>query len=212
MLDAASATGAAAGAEQKSSQPIPSRCQPKPPDAFPLLPRPPVVAILGHVDHGKTTLLDAIRRTRVAQREAGGITQSLGVHTIEVESAYAEAGVERGPAAPLASGRKELKRSKKAGKKARGGPVGGGLCPSPRSAGTVATITFIDTPGHAAFARMRSRGALATDVAALVVAADAGVQAQTVEALELLRTSRVPYFVAITKTDLPGASAAAVRA
>jgi translation initiation factor IF-2 len=117
--------------------------------------RPPIVTVLGHVDHGKTTLLDAIRKTSVAAREAGGITQSIGA-SIAVT---------------------------KEGKK----------------------ITFIDTPGHAAFGKMRSRGAKVADIAILVIAAEEGVKPQTLEALQLIKEAEIPFIVAITKIDLPSA-------
>ncbi len=114
------------------------------------LKRPPVVVVVGHVDHGKTSLLDYIRKSNVAAKEAGGITQSVGAYEIEHE------------------GRK---------------------------------ITFIDTPGHEAFSKMRVRGANVADVAILVVAADEGVKPQTKEALKALLVSETPYVVALTKTD-----------
>ena len=118
-------------------------------------PRPPIVTILGHVDHGKTSLLDAIRETNVVAGEAGGITQHIGAYQIE-----------------------------------RGGSA----------------ITFIDTPGHAAFTAMRARGAQITDIAVVVVAADDGVMPQSIEAISHVRAAEVPMIIAINKTDLPAAN------
>ncbi len=122
--------------------------------------RPPVITIMGHVDHGKSTLLDYIRKTSIVESEAGGITQSL--------SAY------------------EVHHKDKDGNEKR--------------------ITFIDTPGHAAFSQMRSRGANVADIAILVVSAEDGVKQQTKEALSSIKEAGVPYIVAINKIDLPGAN------
>ncbi len=120
-----------------------------------LVSRIPVVGVLGHIDHGKTTLLDAIRHSHLQEREAGGITQHIGAYLIDHKGQR---------------------------------------------------ITFIDTPGHAAFSQMRARGARITDLVVLVVAADEGVKPQTKESYEYIQKAKVPFLVAITKMDMPSAN------
>ncbi|GAA6003088.1 hypothetical protein JCM10207_001979 [Rhodosporidiobolus poonsookiae] len=153
---------------------------PPPSDTSSLPLRPPITGIFGHVDHGKTSLLDALRSTTVAAGEAGGITQHIGAFEVPVERMVANL------------------RAKAAGKPAPAPPAKG-------KAESGATITFLDTPGHAAFTAMRSRGAGVTDVVVLVVAADDGVKPQTEEVIRLIQAAPdVGVVVALTKCDKPG--------
>jgi translation initiation factor IF-2 len=143
--------------------------------------RPPVVVVMGHVDHGKTKTLDAIRKTDVVAGEAGGITQHIGAYQVTVAP----------PGEP--SSRATSKESK-----SRGIPEG-------------RKITFIDTPGHEAFMTMRSRGARIADIAILVVAADDGVQPQTLEALGIIEAAKIPFLVVVNKIDKPDADVEKIK-
>lgn len=149
-----------------------------------LVPRPPVVVVLGHVDHGKTLLLDAIRETHVAKGEAGGITQHIGAYQVTVPT-------------------KERSSQRES--------TGKGIPDQVRDDGANRTVTFIDTPGHEAFAAMRSRGARVADVAILVVAADDGIQPQTKEAIAIMEQAKLPFVVAINKIDKPDANPERVK-
>ena len=155
-----------------------------------LEPRPPIVVILGHVDHGKTSILDYIRQSKVVQNESGGITQHIGAYQITLPPA--EAKLSRGQEAE--------------GSRAETDEI---LLPPRRDQGDFATrgrkITFIDTPGHEAFSAMRSRGAKVADIAILVVAADEGVKPQTKEAIKHILRLELPLLVAINKMDKPAA-------
>ena len=137
--------------------------------------RPPIVVVLGHIDHGKTSLLDKIRQVDSASRETGGITQHIGAYQVSVgvKGRFLKAESEPAKDKP-ALGDRDSK-----------------------------TITFIDTPGHSAFSEMRSRGAKVADLAVLVVAADEGFKPQTKESLEHILAAKIPFLVAINKVDLP---------
>ena len=152
------------------------------------LPRPPVVTVMGHVDHGKTSLLDYVRKARVAAGEAGGITQGIGAYTCDLEM-RGDGDDEGGPPPPASSG-------------ADADGDGG----APAVASTTRRITFLDTPGHEAFSAMRARGTRVTDIAIIVVAADDGVRPQTLEAIAHARAAGVPIIVALNKMDKEGAS------
>lgn len=153
------------------------------------VPRPPVVAVLGHVNHGKSSLLDYIRKTNVVGEEAGNITQRLGAYEVIVPQIGAD--ITPLPASPLL----------------RGGIEGGD--DSQRE--SARRVTFLDTPGHEAFKGIRERGATVADVAVLVVSGEEGVKPQTTEALRYIETAKIPYLVAITKIDKPNADPERVK-
>ncbi len=142
--------------------------------------RSPIVVVMGHVDHGKTTLLDYIRKTNTAAREAGGITQAVGAYEIEV--------------------RPKIEPRSRASEASQGAP----RQDRDDFSNLVRKITFIDTPGHEAFSAMRARGAQAADLAILVIAADEGVKPQTKEAIAILEGTKTPFIVAINKIDKTG--------
>ena len=169
-------------------------------DALP--PRAPVVTVMGHVDHGKTSLLDVLRGgTRVAAGEAGGITQGISAFVVHMASPVVPLQAIEERVAP-SSGKKKKKAKTAAG---AGGAVGG-------YEGDIASMTFIDTPGHALFSSMRAQGSSSTDLAVIVVAAEDGVQPQTLESVQLCLSAGVPMVVALTKVDLhPNPDAAAER-
>src|SRR3989338_6039602 len=127
--------------------------------------RSPIVVVMGHIDHGKTTLLDRIRKSNVAEKESGGITRHIGAYEATVST----------------------------------------------KSGETKKITFIDTPGHEAFSKMRARGARVADLAILVVAADEGVKPQTVESIKTLLETKTQFVVAITKIDKPNADIEKVK-
>ncbi len=163
-------------------------------------PRSPVITIMGHVDHGKTSLLDLIRRSRVASGEAGGITQHIGAYTVNVDEAIGNLALVT--AGDGADAKKAAKKASKEDKKK-------GAKPKAKAKETKAStqrLCFLDTPGHAAFSAIRSRGAKCTDIVILVVAASEGVMPQTREAIDHSKAAGVPIIVAMNKMDLPDAN------
>jgi translation initiation factor IF-2 len=156
--------------------------------------RSPVVVVMGHVDHGKTSLLDWIKKTKIAEKEAGGITQSIGAYEIWHTPTQINAD------------NKQINADKNANKRKSDISVNQreNLRESALSEGK--RVTFIDTPGHEAFRAMRKRGATVADIAVLVVAADESVKPQTTESIKILKETETPFVVAITKVDRPTAN------
>lgn len=162
--------------------------------------RPPVVVVMGHVDHGKTTLLDYIRKTSVASREAGGITQSIGAYEITHQSQIGADKTRINADNISVDQRSNQRESAPADLPAEASAQAGGR-----------RITFIDTPGHEAFTKMRSRGANIADLAILVVAADEGIKPQTKESIKILGETKTQFVVAITKMDKTNADIERVK-
>jgi len=171
-----------------------------------LIKKPPVVAVMGHVDHGKTTLLDSIRSTNVASGESGGITQHIGAYQVEVETGSKEqlkSSLSARPPRPTSS---QADSPADGETKAGVSNANRGIPSDKKLTSTTRKITFLDTPGHEAFSTMRAHGANITDVVVLVVAADDGVKPQTLEAISHARSAGVPIIVAINKIDSPSAN------
>ena len=152
--------------------------------------RPPVVVVLGHVDHGKTRLLDTIRKTNVMEKESGGITQHIGAYQIALNNAEQTQNNAEIPRQSASSPRKSELSQRESARK---------------------VITFLDTPGHEAFTAIRSRGAKVADIAVLVVAADESVKPQTKEAIRIIKEENIPFVVAINKIDKEGANIQKVK-
>jgi len=147
--------------------------------------RPPVVVVIGHVDHGKTQLLDTIRKTNIIAKEAGGITQHIGAYQVIA------------PTKEKSSSRSRTSE--------------GGISRKTRDDRAQRAITFIDTPGHEAFTAMRSRGARVADIAILVIAADDGIKPQTEEAIKIIQNAKIPFLVALNKIDKPEADVEKIK-
>jgi translation initiation factor IF-2 len=183
--------------------------------------RPPIVVVMGHVDHGKTTLLDYIRKTNIAGKEAGSITQAVGAYEItHMPQTNADSTQTNADNAQIDADRTRINADKITyaqtnadGMQTNAENFPRGSASSPRKSASPEgrKITFIDTPGHEAFSKMRSRGAEVADIAVLVVAADEGVKPQTKEAVNILTESKTPFVVAITKIDKPGSDIERVK-